>query len=166
MSTSRYLNAGYKLLIRTTIRIFLYLNSITDKNYQITRTLPQLYVLNKLYIIVFSLLKNFELQLCLIICLELQRKIYNLRFFIIPSSNMHKQIAGKSNFEIAQRVSKTYSPFLSIITAFTVEFRIGFARSYTAADISPIVISIYHAVNVTLLRYVRHHEGLRARNDI
>lgn len=73
---------------------------------------------------------------------------------------MHERITRKSHFGIAQRA---YSPFLGVVAAFTVEFWIGFARGYAAANISPIVVSVYYAVNVTLLRYVRHHEGLRAR---
>lgn len=43
------------------------------------------------------------------------------------------------------------------------DFRVIFILGYAAADVSAIVVSIYHAENVTLLRHIRHHEDLYAQ---
>lgn len=53
--------------------------------------------------------------------------------------------------------------FFDVVAALAREFRVAFARGYAAADVSAIVISIYHAENVTFLRHIRHHEDLRAQ---
>lgn len=49
-----------------------------------------------------------------------------------------------------------------MVDTFATESRISFARGYAAADISIVVVSIYHAINVTLPYHVRYHKGLRA----
>jgi len=58
-------------------------------------------------------------------------------------------------------MGKSHSRLVGEVAAFAWEFRVALARVHASADVAVIVVSIYHAVNVALLRHVGHHEGLK-----
>lgn len=58
---------------------------------------------------------------------------------------------------------QTHSRLVGHVLAFyTREIQIVYFRVLTSTNVSAIVVSVFHAKNVTLLRHIRHHEGLWA----